>query len=125
MVAPDIALEAGAARPRTGAPPVGGSPPVQRERQSAWHGVLPRLYFSAMKTAVSIPDDVFEAAEKAAKRLGVSRSELYANAVREFVERHRRDNITEKLNEIYAADDAGLDPVLEKLQRSSLAKEDW
>jgi metal-responsive CopG/Arc/MetJ family transcriptional regulator len=78
-----------------------------------------------MKTAVSIPDDVFEAAEKAAKRLGVSRSELYANAVREFVERHRRDNITEKLNELYATEDAGLDPVLEELQRSSLAKEDW
>jgi metal-responsive CopG/Arc/MetJ family transcriptional regulator len=78
-----------------------------------------------MKTAVSIPDEVFEAAEKAAKRLGVSRSELYANAVREFVERHRRDNITEKLNEIYAADDTGLDPVLEKLQQSTLAREDW
>ena len=78
-----------------------------------------------MKTAISIPDDLFEAAEKAAKHLGVSRSELYANAVREFVERYRRDNVTEKLNEIYAAEDSGLDPVLEQLQASTLPKEDW
>ena len=78
-----------------------------------------------MKTAVSIPDEVFEAAEIAAKRLGVSRSELYANAVREFVERYRRDNITEKLNEVYSEVDEGLDPALEQLQLSSLGNEDW
>ena len=78
-----------------------------------------------MKTAISIPDDLFEAAEKAAKNLGVSRSELYANAVREFVERYRRDNVTEKLNEIYAAEDSELDPILEQLQGSTLPKEDW
>ena len=78
-----------------------------------------------MKTAVSIPDEVFEAAEKAAKRLGVSRSELYANAVREFIERYRRENITEKLDEIYADAEQGLDPNLELLQSKSLSKEDW
>ena len=78
-----------------------------------------------MKTAVSIPDEVFEAAEKAAKRLGVSRSELYANAVREFIERNRRENITEKVDEIYADAEQGLDPNLELLQSKSLSKEDW
>ena len=78
-----------------------------------------------MKTAVSIPDEVFEAAEKAAKRIGVSRSELYANAVREFIERNRRENITEKLDEIYGNAEQGLDPNLELLQSKSLSKEDW
>jgi metal-responsive CopG/Arc/MetJ family transcriptional regulator len=78
-----------------------------------------------MKTAVSIPDEVFEAAEKAAKRLGVSRSELYANAVREFVERYRRENITERLDEVYADAEQGLDPNLGLLQSRSLSKEDW
>ena len=81
-----------------------------------------------MKTAISIPDDVFNEAELAAKRLGVSRSELYANAVAEFVERYRREGITEKLNTIYGAEEveeSSLDPNLESLQLETLAKEDW
>jgi metal-responsive CopG/Arc/MetJ family transcriptional regulator len=41
-----------------------------------------------MKTTVSIPDDVFEKGEKAAKRLGMSRSELYAKAVEAYVDAH-------------------------------------
>ena len=41
-----------------------------------------------MKTAISIPDEVFEAADRTAKKLGVSRSELYATAVHEFIERN-------------------------------------
>ena len=81
-----------------------------------------------MKTAISIPDDVFKDAERAAKKLGVSRSELYANAVAEFIERYRREGITEKLDEIYGAEegaDSGLDPNLEALQLKTLGKEDW
>ena len=81
-----------------------------------------------MKTAISIPDDVFNEAELAAKRLGVSRSELYANAVAEFVERYRREGITEKLNAIYGAEEAeesSLDLNLESLQLETLPKEDW
>ena len=81
-----------------------------------------------MKTAISIPDDVFKEAELAAKRLGVSRSELYANAVAEFIERYRREGMTEKLNAIYGAKDGeklSLDPNLGSLQLKTLGKEDW
>ncbi len=81
-----------------------------------------------MKTAISIPDDVFKEAELAAKKLGVSRSELYANAVAEFVERYRREGVTEKLNAIYGAEEgeeSSLDPNLQSLQLETLAKEDW
>ena len=80
-----------------------------------------------MKTAVSIPDEVFEAAEQAAKKLGVSRSELYSNAVREFIERYRREYVTEKLNEVYAEHESSseLDRGLAALQTQSLEKEDW
>ena len=53
-----------------------------------------------MKTAISIPDEVFEAADRAAKKLGVSRSELYATAVHEYVTRYRVENITSRLNEV-------------------------
>ena len=79
-----------------------------------------------MKTAISIPDDVFDGAERAAKALGLSRSELYATAVREFVERHRSDNVTERLNKVYAQDDSSsLDGGLRALQAQSLGREGW
>lgn len=80
-----------------------------------------------MKTAISIPDDIFEEAERTAKKLGVSRSELYAKAVRDFVERYRCEGITQKLNEVYADDDASseLDHHLLALQARSLKKEKW
>ena len=80
-----------------------------------------------MKTAISIPDEVFEQAERAAQRLGVSRSELYSKAVKEFVERYRQANLTEQLNEVYSEDStlSELDPVLTALQAESVQKEDW
>lgn len=80
-----------------------------------------------MKTAISIPDEVFEAAEQVARILGLSRSELYSTAVREFVERRRRDDVTAKLNEVYADDEQSslLDFRLEALQTHSFGKEDW
>ncbi len=80
-----------------------------------------------MKTAISIPDEIFSAAERAAKNLGVSRSELYTNAVREFVARYGRENITKKLNDVYLEkDDASrLDPALQAIQEQSLQHEDW
>lgn len=77
-----------------------------------------------MKTAISIPDGIFDAADALAERLGLSRSELYARAVAEFLERQRREDVTARLNEVYADGDEGLDPVLERLQRGSL-REDW
>ncbi len=51
-----------------------------------------------MKTAVSIPDDVFEDAERLADRLNVSRSRLYADAVRDYVKRRDPDAITAAMN---------------------------
>lgn len=80
-----------------------------------------------MKTAISIRDDIFEAAESLALSLGMSRSELYSTAVKEFVSRHIRRRITERLNEVYGADDAdsALDEALHALQVHSLPSEDW
>lgn len=78
-----------------------------------------------MKTAISIPDEVFEAADRAAKRLGVSRSELYAAAVHEYVERRRTEDVTTKLNEVYTSNDSNVDPNLQNMELKVLAKEDW
>lgn len=78
-----------------------------------------------MKTAISIPNPVFDAADDLADRLGLSRSALYSQAVVEFLERHRSDGVTEKLNEVYAQVPSGVDPVLHKMQLASLPYEEW
>jgi len=78
-----------------------------------------------MKTAVSIPDGIFARAEALAKRLGVSRSNLYAQAVSKFIEAQRSTGVTSALNGVYAASGSGLDPALAEIQRRSVESEDW
>jgi metal-responsive CopG/Arc/MetJ family transcriptional regulator len=78
-----------------------------------------------MKTAISIPNPVFEAAEDLAERLGMSRSELYTTAVRRYVESHQAESITAALNEVYAEIDSSVDPVLNQLQWLALPYEEW
>lgn len=75
-----------------------------------------------MKTAVSIPDQIYDRAEKLARRLGKSRSELYAKAVQNYVERHQDDDVTAKLNTVYTSEPTELDPVLTNLQTKSWLK---
>jgi metal-responsive CopG/Arc/MetJ family transcriptional regulator len=78
-----------------------------------------------VKTAVSIPNPVFEAAEELAERLGVSRSELYARALADFLEKRLDRRVTERLDEVYAREESGLDPALARLQAASLPRDEW
>ena len=81
-----------------------------------------------MKTAISIRDEIFEAAERVATALGMSRSELYSKAVGEFVARYSGQDITDRLNGVYGADESAssLDEGLEALQFRSLnTNEEW
>jgi metal-responsive CopG/Arc/MetJ family transcriptional regulator len=78
-----------------------------------------------MKTAVSIPDNVYTSAEKLAKRLGKSRSQLYAQALNSYLSKHQKEGLTAKLNEIYFDSDSKVNPLLIKLQTRSLSKEEW
>ena len=78
-----------------------------------------------MKTAISLPDDIFEAAEGLAEELGVSRSRLYSKAIAEFVAHHRDDNVTARLNAVYSDAPASLDPLLEDLQSLSIPRGEW
>jgi predicted transcriptional regulator len=73
-----------------------------------------------MKTAVSVPDELFRSAEAAARRLRMSRSQLYATAIAEFLSRQQTNTVTERLNEIYGRHGAKLDPVLACAQLGSL-----
>lgn len=78
-----------------------------------------------MKTAISIPDPIFEQAEEVAKELQISRSELYTTALREFLSEKQSAHITERLNQIYETEPSTLDPILVRLQASSLSAEEW
>jgi metal-responsive CopG/Arc/MetJ family transcriptional regulator len=78
-----------------------------------------------MKTAVSMPDDLFRRAEAAARRLRVSRSQLYARAIEEFLKAQQGSGITERLNEVYSQIPAQVDSALERAQLKSLPKDAW
>lgn len=69
-----------------------------------------------MKTAISIPDDVFDQAERAAKRLGLSRSELFTRAIQAYLTTRLEQNITNSYNAAF--DDAGISEV-DELRRES------
>ncbi|AFY42033.1 hypothetical protein [Nostoc sp. PCC 7107] len=78
-----------------------------------------------MKTAISLPDSVFEEAEALATHLGISRSELYTKALQAYLQKYNRNQILSKLNQVYSQESAELDPVLAKMQFMSLPHEDW
>jgi metal-responsive CopG/Arc/MetJ family transcriptional regulator len=78
-----------------------------------------------MKTAVSVPDDLFRAGERAAQRLGLSRSSLYAKALEEYLVRHDDEDITRRLNEVYEREPSALDPALSRIAARALPKESW
>ena len=80
-----------------------------------------------MKTAISIPDSLFSAAERLAQRMGVSRSELYQRAIEAYLKKHQQKSVTEALNEIYngESNQSKLDSALELMQFSSLPEEEW
>jgi metal-responsive CopG/Arc/MetJ family transcriptional regulator len=80
-----------------------------------------------MKTAISIPDPLFNAVERLARRLGISRSELFQRAVKEFLGNHKDKGVTKTLNEVYGCDrvKARLDSLLERMQVASIQEEEW
>jgi len=78
-----------------------------------------------MKVAISVPDPVFRAAEHVSRRMRVSRSKLYAQAVTEYVRRHSDNDVTTQLNEVYAKVSSKLDPAIEKSSLATLRGEKW
>jgi metal-responsive CopG/Arc/MetJ family transcriptional regulator len=78
-----------------------------------------------MKTAVSIPDDVFEEAERLAKRMKRSRSEIFSRALAEYVARHAPDRVTEAMNRTLADLDEPTDPFSLAAGVRSLGRTEW
>jgi hypothetical protein len=77
-----------------------------------------------MKVAISVPEPVFREAEEASKRLRMSRSRLYSQALAEFVKKHRGQSVREALDAVYSRESSDLDPVLTDLQARAL-REKW
>lgn len=90
--------------------------------RQCWANAWYTGYTSGMKTAVSVPDDVFHDADATASRLGWTRSQLYTRAVSEFLERTGDDPVTEALNAL--ADDQDPAPSVE-LPRELIERGDW
>ncbi len=78
-----------------------------------------------MKTAISVPDDVFESADELAGELGVSRSALYSTAMAEYLAKHRGADITDRLNKVYGEVDSRLPAELRKAQARTIGKSEW
>ena len=78
-----------------------------------------------MKTAVSIPDEIFERAELLAKRGGRSRSDVYSAALKEYVERHAPDDVTDAMNRVCDAIGQERDGFATAIARRVLERTEW
>jgi len=78
-----------------------------------------------MKVAISIPDRIFQAAERISKRLRISRSQLYAEAVEAYIQAQSGDEITARLNEVYSETSSRPEPEVEAATVEVLRRERW
>lgn len=78
-----------------------------------------------MKTAVSLPNDVFNAAERHARRTRKSRSQLYAEALAEYLSRHAPDEVTEAMNSVVNELKEPTDPFVRRAARRILERSEW
>lgn len=80
-----------------------------------------------MKTAISLPDPMFENVDRLARQLGVSRSELFRRAMERYLRSYEADETTAALDRVYGDPevDGRMDPSLEHLQAASIPEESW
>jgi len=78
-----------------------------------------------MKTAISLDDWTFAEAEALARKLGLTRSELYRAALREYLARHSGEDVTAALNRVYEAGAAGDEPWRRETARRTFEANEW
>jgi metal-responsive CopG/Arc/MetJ family transcriptional regulator len=78
-----------------------------------------------MKTAVSIPDAIFRRAERLARQTKKSRSQLFSDAVSEYVARHAPDDVTEAMNRVCDSLDEPVDPFVSAASRRIFERIEW
>ncbi len=82
-------------------------------------------YTQSMKTAVSIPDEVFARVERLARRAGKSRSEVFSEALREYVARHAPDEVTDAMNRVCEQVQTERDQFVREAARRVLERTEW
>lgn len=78
-----------------------------------------------MKTAVSVPDDLFKEAERLARRTKKSRSQLFSEALKEYVARHAPEEVTETMNRVCEEVGAAEDEFVAAAARRVLERSEW
>ena len=82
-------------------------------------------YTDGMKTAVSIPDEVYEGAERLARQTRKSRSRLFSDALTEYLARHAPDEVTEAMDRACIEAGEAQDPFVSAAARRSLERSEW
>ena len=77
-----------------------------------------------MKTAISLSDKLFHDADALARQLGISRSELYATALKELLERRESESVTARLNAVHAKADLRIEPANARSQAVPSSRQD-
>jgi metal-responsive CopG/Arc/MetJ family transcriptional regulator len=100
---------------------------IIRPAEEATPAKAPRAfgYTKGMKTAVSIPDEVFESAERLARRTKKSRSQVFSEALREYVARHASDEVTEAMDRVCSELGKPADQFSSLASRRVLERSEW
>jgi predicted transcriptional regulator len=77
------------------------------------------------KVAVTIPDPVFQAADRVARRMRIPRSQFYARALESFVKSQSSEDVTARLDDVYAKVEGGADPVWQEGSLRLLRRSKW
>ncbi len=86
---------------------------------------MQRGYTLGMKTAVSVPNEVYEQAEELAQRTGRTRSEIYSTSLRDYLAHHQADPVTAAMDRVLGEIDHEADPFLDAAARETLAEAKW
>lgn len=78
-----------------------------------------------MKTAISIPDEIYAGAQRLARSTKKSRSRLFSDAMKEYLARHAPDEITEAMNQACSRAGQTKDPFVSGAARRALERSEW
>ena len=78
-----------------------------------------------MKMSISIPDTLSDEADSLAKRMAVSRSELFRRAVEAYIDAYDYVWVRRALGAVYVKEPSAIDEALAEMQAASVAREDW
>jgi len=85
----------------------------------------PSGYTIGMKTAISIPEDIFQKTQRLARRRGTSRSQLVSDALREYIARHAPEEVTDAMDQVCAELGQSPDPFVSAAARRILERSEW